>query len=83
MAVHWKDSNCGSTSVRRQNGKAGEIEGSEDRYAPTEAACKKQEDGKKTNKQQLTCKNIQNYTCTLPLYLQFLYNALYFILYIL
>ena len=38
-----------------------EIEGSEERYAATEAAHKKQEDGKETFKQQLTYKNIQLY----------------------
>ena len=43
-----------------QTGKLGEIEGSEERYAATEAAHKKQkeqEDGKETYKQQLTYKH--------------------------
>ena len=43
-----------------QTGKLGEIEGSEERYAATEAARKKQkkqQDGKETYKQQLTYKN--------------------------
>ena len=44
-----------------QTEKLGEIEGSEERYAATEAALKKQEDGKETFKQQLTYKNIQLY----------------------
>ena len=44
-----------------QTGKLGEIERSEERYATTEAAHKKQEDGKETFKQQLTYKNIQLY----------------------
>ena len=63
-----------------QTGKLGEIEGSEERYAATEAAHKKQkeqEDGKETYKQQLTYKNIQIIHVHCRYNLQF-YNALLF-----
>ena len=61
-----------------QTGKLGEIEGSEERYAATEAARKKQEDGKETFKQQLTYKNIQLY-----MYIAVIFTILQcFILYI-
>ena len=65
-----------------QTGKLGEIEGSEERYATTEAARKKQEDGKETYKQQLTYKNIQ----IIYVHCRYIYNftmLYYFILHIL
>ena len=67
-----------------QTGKLGEIEGSEERYAATEAAHKKQkeqEDGKETYEQQLTYKNIQIIHVHCRYNLQFYNTLLFYITY--